>query len=538
MGLHYQQARDETIQAERWMHQRLADCNIGPLVTGDVVIYSTHKIEPPAQFRDFWHWVDEPHRTGQLSELEYAQLAGAEACILFSDILSDDHMKLVHDLIESITLHPEAPPVILLSHSAPEISAQRPDDPEAAFNAWARAMTIGIDDIILEDLSGLRLCLEIQSRIMHQTRTTVVANEKVNEQRAASEYARDIEDTVYDIVWQYLSVRLHTRLPEIHPDIPPGHPQTIQGLTVAEKIGAGHFGTVNKLMDTDHNTTQVVRMLDKMGFTHAHGILIIKRLINVMESLSAEGHAHPNVMKFYQVYNTETHVLLRMEYCGPSDLNKLLITRESSKQVQVGLDKTASILSQCMAALSHIHSKPHIAHRNLKLDSFLVSETDGQINVKLADFCVAWVDAGRPCCGIVGTFPFMAPEMVLAPSYDALAADVWSLGAIFLTVLCNLSIFKKGVGVSVKKVPERDRAKREEKREAERVMTEKMKEFFATPGQLKALLKSHIRPELQVLLNNLETVQEGLLEVDAGQRWKADKLATASKMLEAEMQQE
>merc|ERR1719424_100714 len=158
-------------------------------------------------------------------------------------------------------------------------------------------------------------------------------------------------------------------------------------------------------------------------------------------------HAHDNIAKFYGVYQTETHILFRMEDGGPLDLYKRLVLCEES-ELPLGLQKAVSVVSQCIAGLTHLHMRVEMVHRDLKPENIIISETTHEIKVKLADFDTTQLaQPGTYCRGVIGTFPFMAPEVVLERKYDPFPADIWSLAVVFLEMIGRLSILKKALSL-------------------------------------------------------------------------------------------
>ncbi len=78
-----------------------------------------------------------------------------------------------------------------------------------------------------------------------------------------------------------------------------------------------------------------------------------------------------------------------------------------------------------------------LAHRDLKLDNCVMTE---QNVVKLIDFGTATVfhypgKAHTPATGIVGSDPYLAPEVLSNDSYDPRKTDVWSVAIIFLCMV-------------------------------------------------------------------------------------------------------
>lgn len=197
---------------------------------------------------------------------------------------------------------------------------------------------------------------------------------------------------------------------------------------------------------------------------------------------------------------------------------KRLVLRDTNTTLSV--NKATAILSQCMSALCHLHLGPKVVHRDMKPENIIISENPDSICIKLADFDTArFAEPGKTLCrGVVGTFPFMAPEVIRVRKYDPFPADIWSMGMVFLEVLCRLNILKKALNVHSTK---------HMKRENEKLMTEHIYTFFAEPGNASRLLEKHIRPELNSLLEDSQMLHEGLLNVLVDQRWSAHEILEA-----------
>ena len=78
-----------------------------------------------------------------------------------------------------------------------------------------------------------------------------------------------------------------------------------------------------------------------------------------------------------------------------------------------------------------------LAHRDLKLDNCVMSSDNV---VKLIDFGTASVfhypgKAHTPATGIVGSDPYLAPEVLSGDSYDPRKTDVWSVAIIFICMV-------------------------------------------------------------------------------------------------------
>ncbi|KAK2177352.1 hypothetical protein NP493_603g00029 [Ridgeia piscesae] len=119
-----------------------------------------------------------------------------------------------------------------------------------------------------------------------------------------------------------------------------------------------------------------------------------------------------------------------LEYCELGTLDEH-VTSIRGKHGRQGLhEETAKVIfGQLCNALTYCHDNG-IVHRNLKSKSVLL---DSQLNVKLADFCLAKILQTfswrallvHPICS--DCMQYSAPEMFYARRYDGIRADIWSL---------------------------------------------------------------------------------------------------------------
>lgn len=94
------------------------------------------------------------------------------------------------------------------------------------------------------------------------------------------------------------------------------------------------------------------------------------------------------------------------------------------------------LFRQIVDGVDYLHTH-NLAHRDLKLDNCVLTRNNV---VKLIDFGTATscdhVPAGAlSATGVVGSDPYLAPEVLSQPRYDPRLVDVWSLGIIFLCMV-------------------------------------------------------------------------------------------------------
>jgi serine/threonine protein kinase len=115
---------------------------------------------------------------------------------------------------------------------------------------------------------------------------------------------------------------------------------------------------------------------------------------------------------------------------APYDLFSIVMSGQMSRP------EIYCIFKQIVSGVDYCHSLG-LAHRDLKLDNCVVTPEGC---VKLIDFGAATVfkyPDQKPvrASGVVGSDPYLAPEVLAADNYDPRRADVWSVGIIFMCMM-------------------------------------------------------------------------------------------------------
>lgn len=127
-------------------------------------------------------------------------------------------------------------------------------------------------------------------------------------------------------------------------------------------------------------------------------VLILKRI------------RHRNIVRLYEYFETEKHILFVMELCAGGDLLNYVRKRRRLHENQAKV-----IFGQLLSAIDHCHQRG-ILHRDIKLDNILLDAQSG--DVKLCDFGVSkalhrngagWESGLTEQCG---TPAYIAPEVL------------------------------------------------------------------------------------------------------------------------------
>jgi len=136
---------------------------------------------------------------------------------------------------------------------------------------------------------------------------------------------------------------------------------------------------------------------------------------------------HTNIAGAHRSWEDRHNVYLLMEYVGGWDLFGLI----ESLGGAISEKTSRGIFRQIVEAVKCLHAQD-IAHRDLKLDNVMV---DHKLQAKIIDFGLCRISRAKRCEDRVGSPEYCAPEVATSSRYNALQADVWSLGIILFAML-------------------------------------------------------------------------------------------------------
>jgi calcium-dependent protein kinase len=191
-------------------------------------------------------------------------------------------------------------------------------------------------------------------------------------------------------------------------------------------IGNGHFGTVRKATKIGGTATEAnvaVKSINKEKV--GDSLKFLKSELEFLRTVT-----HPNIVKYYEVYEDDRYLHIVMELCTGGDLLDHILRGGSFSE-----QEAVRILRKLCSAVKYLHCI-NICHRDLKPDNFLYTTKEPGAEIKIIDFGLATKfrhQADAELHSVVGSPYFIAPE-VLRGSYGK-ECDVWSLGVIIYTLL-------------------------------------------------------------------------------------------------------
>nr|XP_022340449.1 SNF-related serine/threonine-protein kinase-like isoform X3 [Crassostrea virginica] len=206
----------------------------------------------------------------------------------------------------------------------------------------------------------------------------------------------------------------------------------IAGLYDLEKtIGKGHFAVVKLARHVFTNEKVAVKVIDKTKLDEISKSHLFQE-VRCMKLVQ-----HPNVVRLYEVIDTQTKLYLILELGDGGDMYDYIMKHDKG----LPEDKARRYFRQIVEAISYCH-KLHVVHRDLKPENVVFFEKLGI--VKLTDFGFSnMFNPGKKLETSCGSLAYSAPEILLGDSYDAPAVDVWSLGVILFMLVCGVPPFQE-----------------------------------------------------------------------------------------------
>ncbi|GAA6046789.1 hypothetical protein JCM3770_005644 [Rhodotorula araucariae] len=195
-----------------------------------------------------------------------------------------------------------------------------------------------------------------------------------------------------------------------------------------QTLGEGEFGKVKLGVHGERWGEDVAIKLIKRGNVDtAQRGEKVRREIEVLKMVR-----HPNIVRLYDVIETEKYIGIVLEYASGGELFDHILAHRYLKERDA-----SRLFAQLISGVAYLHAKG-VVHRDLKLENLLL---DRNRNVIITDFGFAnrfneaRVDLMATSCG---SPCYAAPELVVSDGkYVGTAVDVWSCGVILYAMLAG-----------------------------------------------------------------------------------------------------
>nr|BAF98999.1 partitioning defective 1 [Hemicentrotus pulcherrimus] len=203
-------------------------------------------------------------------------------------------------------------------------------------------------------------------------------------------------------------------------------------------IGKGNFAKVKLAKHIPTGKEVAIKIIDKTQLNPS-SLQKVYREVKIMKLLD-----HPNIVKLFEVMETDKTLYLAMEYASGGEVFDYLVAHGRMKEKEA-----RAKFRQIVSAVQYCHQK-RVVHRDLKAENLLL---DKDLNIKIADFGFSnEFTIGCKLDTFCGSPPYAAPELFQGKKYDGPEVDVWSLGVILYTLVSGSLPFD---GQNLKELRER-----------------------------------------------------------------------------------
>jgi len=202
---------------------------------------------------------------------------------------------------------------------------------------------------------------------------------------------------------------------------------------VGDELGRGAFSIVVEAVQKSTDRQVAIKIVDKKNTTP-------KQMYD--ELLVMSNLHHENIVEFVEMFNRTDGYYVVLERINGGELFDRIIELQSYSE-----SEAVFVMFQALSALKHMHDLDYV-HRDLKPENLLLSSKDPSSNIKIADFGFSAKMKPNGLRSIVGTPPYMAPELLRlrsgnkkVPGYDK-KVDTWSIGIILYILLSGAHPFQ------------------------------------------------------------------------------------------------
>lgn len=193
-----------------------------------------------------------------------------------------------------------------------------------------------------------------------------------------------------------------------------------------QNLGRGNSGQVLLAFDVRFQQHVAIKMIDRTKKQFDPKVAC-RELQNQLLCAS-----HPNIVQLLEVFLTEQHLAVVMEYADGGDLAHSLEARMQATVTGISEPQARILFQQLMIAVQFCHCLG-IANRDIKLDNMMLHRG---CHLKMCDFGFSKDTIGQSTCkSSCGTPEYIAPEVLFQGKYSGQSADIWSCGVSLYVLL-------------------------------------------------------------------------------------------------------
>ena len=214
---------------------------------------------------------------------------------------------------------------------------------------------------------------------------------------------------------------------------------------VLQLLGEGAYGKVLKVSSLINHKIYAMKILDLGDNKDSSISKEIKEKYFLSEVELLKKLKHPNIVKYYKSFREDDNLYIIMEYFDNGDLDDYINVLGKGNN-QNKKEEIWNIFYQSISGLNYLHSKG-VVHRDIKPCNIFM--TKNKI-IKIGDFGVSALFKNVDIEKIkkltntyVGTYEYMAPEIIKREKKYNEKVDIFSMGCVFYEICCLKTYQKK-----------------------------------------------------------------------------------------------
>ena len=212
--------------------------------------------------------------------------------------------------------------------------------------------------------------------------------------------------------------------------------RTVGKYRIVGQLGRGGAGIVYRAVDETLNRDVAIKTLNP-GLADTEIMKRFRAEATILAKLN-----HPQIATIYELYRSDTDLLMVMEFVGGETLDHLC-----ARLGPLSPEQAVYLTDQILSALEHAH-RAGIVHRDMKPANVMVTPAAG---IKIMDFGIARVRGAEQMTvdgRMMGTPAYMPPEQVLGQEVDG-RADLYSVGVVFYRLLAGTLPFTSDTAIGM-----------------------------------------------------------------------------------------